>query len=282
MGMCQYLISDMSFSVFCEFDYFIRNSKFEINNSVINSDSIVLELCCDQNNNNSDSSELLSIMYQKLSDGYKIIFIDKNKRIVNEIQVNKDLTRFKTSVQNNQMLHPFEKSIGEVVFRTSILLHDGIVVHSAGIDCNGNGILFSAPSGTGKSTQANLWKQYRNANILNGDRAALRIINGRVYIFGTPWSGSSNENMDSRAPLKGIFFLQQAKENSLRLLTPSEALSYMLPRCFLPYGCEDLMDLALKNIEQILNKVPAYLFRCLPDYEAVEMVSNCLGVQDHT
>ena len=52
----------------------------------------------------------------------------------------------------------------------------------------GRGILFSAPSGTGKSTQANLWVQHQGAEVINGDRAALRQVGGRWQAFGLPYA----------------------------------------------------------------------------------------------
>ncbi|HHU05321.1 MAG TPA: hypothetical protein GXZ65_02410 [Clostridiales bacterium] len=279
MKVYEYLVSEIYFKVLSESDELAGESKFRLNSAPPNSGGVMLKLKCRGGGALPQGAELIAILHQNYGEGYRILFVDREQNIVHQIEASRDLKRFETSVPENQR-HAFENNIGEVAFRTAILSYGGVVVHSAGVDCEGSGILFCGPSGMGKSTQAGLWKQHKNARILNADRTALRVIDGSVYVFGTPWSGSSKENLNSKAALKGIFFLQQAKENSLSLLKPSEAVKFMLPRCFLPFGCEELMDLALDNIEQILGKVPSFLLRCLPDYEAVEMVSNCLGVQD--
>jgi len=277
MRTYEYLVSDIKFKVISELDNLAGESRFELKSAGAGSDGVVLELARGRAEA-AGGAETVAILHQSHGEGYRIVFVDRDQNIVSQIDVSRDLRRYRACMRKNQR-HVFENTIGEVVFRTSILANDGIVVHSAGIDCEGNGILFCGPSGMGKSTQANLWKEHKNAQILNADRAALRLIDGSVYVFGTPWSGSSRENMNSRAALRGIFFLQQAKENSISFLKPSEALNYMLPRCFLPFGSEELMDMALSNIERILEKVPSFLLRCLPNYEAVEMVSDCLGVK---
>ena len=80
-------------------------------------------------------------------------------------------------------------ALGEILFFYGVLFHQGIVIHAAAIECEGKGIVFSAPSGTGKSTQANLWKVHKKAKILNGDRPVIRVPEERSYVYGTPWSG---------------------------------------------------------------------------------------------
>jgi hypothetical protein len=166
--------------------------------------------------------------------------------------------------------------IGEILFRNRILFHQGIVIHAAAIEWEGKGILFSAPSGTGKTTQANLWKRYRGAKILNADRPAIRVLDKEPYIYGTPWNGSSTKYKNHSVPLSAIIMLVQAKENSIRKLDRKEAISIMMPRCFLPYYDEDIMNLAIDNLENIIAATPVYLLQCRPDKEAMEMVYQCV------
>jgi hypothetical protein len=161
--------------------------------------------------------------------------------------------------------------MGQFLFRNFILHHQGIAIHSSAIDLNGKGILFSAPSGTGKSTQANLWKIHKGAKILNGDRPVVRVLNNQPYVYGTPWSGSSLEFLNSNAPLSAIVMLEQSTKNSIYKLTNQEAVSKLMPRCFLPYHDSNLMSIAIKNLEKIINNTPIYLLKCRADKEAVEL-----------
>jgi len=173
---------------------------------------------------------------------------------------------------------PFDGCAGEVLFRTMILYHRGIVIHSAGIECDGSGIIFTAPSGTGKSTQAHLWRLHRNARVLNGDRTALRFDGNTVYIYGTPWSGSSPDVLNARAPLRAIVVVEPASENTLTQLTKREAAWRLIPRCYLPFGIPSLLNRAFDVLNGIINVVPVYLLKCKIGHETVDLVSNRINV----
>jgi hypothetical protein len=169
-----------------------------------------------------------------------------------------------------------EDSLFRVLFRFKVLFHQGIVLHSSAIKYHDQAILFTAPSGTGKTTMGHLWKQHKDAVILNGESPAIRMIGDHPVVFGTPWSGSKPEFVNDSAPLKAIVVLEQAPENKIRKLDAYEYLSRVLPRVYLPYFDESLMNRALKNFEMIVESVPVYLLQCRPDQEAVELVHQCL------
>jgi hypothetical protein len=184
-----------------------------------------------------------------------------------------DITYLKN---DSDIISSFIGPIGEILFRNRILFHQGIVIHAAAIEWEGKGILFSAPSGTGKTTQANLWRKYKKAEILNADRPAIRVLDNLPYIYGTPWNGSSPKCKNHYVPLSTIVMLEQAEKNSIRRLEGKEAISHMMPRCFLPYYDEDIMNLAIDNLEKIIAVTPVYLLQCRPDKEAMEMVYQCV------
>lgn len=162
--------------------------------------------------------------------------------------------------------------LGEILFLNRILFHNGIVIHGSAVEWQGKGIIFSAPSQIGKSTQARLWKKHMGARILNGDRPAVRMIKGIPLVYGTPWCGSSCESINSHAPLSAIVILEQATQNSIRCLSNIEAVSKLAPRAFLPYHSDNLMKLAIDNLEKIITSTPVYLLKCKPDIEAVDLV----------
>lgn len=152
----------------------------------------------------------------------------------------------------------------------------GVLVHSSSIIWNGEGVLFSAPSGEGKSTHTNMWRQKYGTEILDGDVTALRIIDEVPYAYGLPWCGTSGEFLNKRVPLRAIVFLQQAKENKIKKLNFQEAFIRLASRCFmLPYD-EQMTSLFLDIAQEIASKTDCYLLECLPNYEAVELVKKCL------
>ena len=158
----------------------------------------------------------------------------------------------------------------------TILPFGGLILHCSLIEWQGKGIMFSAPSQTGKSTQANLWEKYRGAHIINGDRGLMRAVDGEIYAFGSPWAGSSSLYLNERVPVRAVVMLRQAKENTIRRLDPSEALGLFVQQSSLPVWQPELFELGLATLEKIMQEVPMYELSCLPDEGAVECLEKCL------
>jgi|LSQX01.2.fsa_nt_gb hypothetical protein len=149
--------------------------------------------------------------------------------------------------------------LGET-FRFAVLKHKGIVLHASSISYNDQGIIFSAPSGTGKSTHTGLWKKYYNNEtiIINDDSPAIRFLNGKPYVFGTPWSGKTQINQNISVPLKAIVFLERSPENSIRELSATEAIWRIISETRKP-ALKSMMDLTLEMTDLLLKTVPVYL-----------------------
>lgn len=154
-------------------------------------------------------------------------------------------------------------------FEKTLLQFQGLMLHCALIEHEGRGIAFSAPSQTGKSTQAGLWEKHRDARILNGDRAILRNIDGVMYAFGSPYAGSSNVFIDVKVPLSAIVMLEQAKENTIRDIPQSEGLGLFIEQSSLPYWHTELMEMGMETLETLITTVPMAMLSCLPDEGAV-------------
>lgn len=157
-----------------------------------------------------------------------------------------------------------------LALETQIIDFDGIFMHASLIKVGGKGIVFSAPSGVGKSTQASLWQKYRGAEILNGDRAAIRFVNGKWTAYGSPWAGSSGIYHNSGAEIAAIVFLGQSKVNTVTKLSGAMAFNAMMKGGILPYWSKEKMLSACHILEKILSAVPAFEFACKPDLSAVE------------
>jgi hypothetical protein len=162
------------------------------------------------------------------------------------------------------------------VLLSAITLHNGLLIHSASIICNGKGIVFTAPSGTGKTTHTEMWCEKYNAKILDGDVTACRVIDGKPLVYGLPWCGSSGKFLNECVPLDAIVFLEQNEKNSITKLTVSEAVMRLYARCYLYVLDEKTADRVLETITSIVTGIDCYLLKCRPDYEAVELVKGCL------
>ena len=158
----------------------------------------------------------------------------------------------------------------------TLLGFDALILHASLIRWKGHGIIFSAPSGTGKSTQAELWEQFESADILNGDRAALRQKNGVWTAFGLPYAGTSGIYRNESAPLAAVVALRQAKENRIRHITGAEAFRYLYPETMIHRWDAAFEKHATELLLQIIGNVPVFLLECRPDQGAVSLLRDTL------
>ena len=187
---------------------------------------------------------------------------------------------------NNPNDHEIARSVRDGLFAAlrSVLISAlaqkrGLIIHSCTILWQGEGVMFSAPSGIGKSTHAHLWQQLYKTPILDGDATACRMVQGVPIVYGLPWCGTSGEFINQRVPLGAIVFLQQANENRIEKLDLSEATLRLTARCFLLPWTHELMNQFLDTVQEIAENVDCYLLNCRPDSDAVELVKTCLEMK---
>ena len=152
----------------------------------------------------------------------------------------------------------------------------GVVFHSACVCHDGSAILFTAPSGTGKSTQAELWRRLRGAEIMNGDRAVIRRMDGGVYACGLPFAGSSEFRENYALPLAAVVYLQQAPVTSIRRLRGFEAFSRIWEGCSINTWNPEDMARTSEIVMEAAGTVPVYCLPCTPDESAVIALEDML------
>lgn len=165
-----------------------------------------------------------------------------------------------------------------ISMETLLLQHRGLLLHASLIEYAGKAIAFTGPSGVGKSTQADLWKAHYAAQVINGDRAALRMGTDGWTAYGSPYAGSSGIYKNESAPLAAIILLEQAKENSLQPLTVAEAFRMIYPEVTMHRWDRIFVERAADLCLQLLQQVPVYRLACLPEESAVQLVKKGLGL----
>lgn len=153
-----------------------------------------------------------------------------------------------------------------------LLPQNALLLHCAFIRIHGKALLFSGASGVGKSTQADLWTNHASAEICNGDRAALRLQDGLWQAYGLPYAGSSRVFRNASAPCHAIVMLGQAKENSLRRLSPREAFTSLYPEVTLHHWEKVAVEKATALLTELISQIPIYRLDCLPDESAVQLL----------
>ena len=152
----------------------------------------------------------------------------------------------------------------------------GVVLHSSYVlTKQGEALLFSAPSGTGKSTQAELWRKFAGAKVINGDRALIKAQNG-VTANGIFFSGTSGICENVTAPIRAIVLLRQSFANELKKVSGKEAFMRLLPQCSYYPNEEENLKLVTGILAEIISAVPIYDFGCVPEKSAVTALNEVL------
>lgn len=146
-------------------------------------------------------------------------------------------------------------------FAKQLLNFHGFMLHSSAIMLHGKAYLFSAPSGTGKSTHTEKWIRLFGAEYLNDDKPALRLVDGVWMAFGTPWSGKHDLSKPTGVPLGGIAVLQRGEENTIRRMEPAEALPFIMNQTAYKLSAAQ-MDKLLLLLDDLLRRVPVWQLHC--------------------
>ena len=160
---------------------------------------------------------------------------------------------------------------------SALLYYNGLMLHASFIEHNGKAILFSADPGVGKSTQADLWKKYKNAEILNGDRAILRLTDSGWRVYGNPACGSSDICVNRDVSLGAIVFLKQSPVNHVNELPAFQKFMRLSSQISCGVRKTDDTTNLLKLTESLSKDVRIVELECTADVRAVDILSAEIG-----
>lgn len=182
-----------------------------------------------------------------------------------------DFSKVEIITSKDQRIPSNEAMIFKTLFLEHLLsVNNAFMLHSSYIVTSYGAILFTAPSGTGKSTQADLWTKHRGAFTVNGDCSVVRKTKEGVFAYGVPFSGSSNICHKRSSPVAAIVFLGQAKENHIERLRGGMAFNAVLEGVKIDTRDAREVDLAAKVIMDTISQVPVFKLDCVPNESAVE------------
>lgn len=167
----------------------------------------------------------------------------------------------------------------EMLFLERYLLREkALVLHSSFIEWEGQGTVFTAPSGIGKSTQAELWRKYENASVINGDRSIVLWNHERQAfdVCGLPFCGSSGINIRRQLPLRAIVFLTQSKENQIEEFPTYQAASKLFGEMSVNQWNRQAVSESMTLIETLANSVMMVHLACNMELEAVTILKEFL------
>ena len=150
--------------------------------------------------------------------------------------------------------------------------YDTFVMHGSVVATAEQGYLFTAPSGTGKTTRTKLWlDNIPDSMVINGDKPLIKVADDAVYVYGTPWCGKEGWNTNTSVPLQAIFLLERSDNgNTLEEVSFAEAFPFLLRQTYRPDDPEAKRK-TLQLLQKMAGKVRIYRFRSEPTAEAVRM-----------
>ena len=162
-----------------------------------------------------------------------------------------------------------------------LLEFDTLLFHGSAISVDGEAYLFTAASGTGKSTHTALWRQVfgDRAVMVNDDKPLLRMVDGKVQVCGTPWNGKHGLGTKTVVPLKGLCILERAAENSIHPVTLSEVLPMLMQQSFRPRNPASV-HLVLNLLSKLSVSTGLYRLGCNMDPEAAVVAYEGMNRKD--
>ena len=156
-----------------------------------------------------------------------------------------------------------------------MLDYDTFLFHGSVVSVDGEAYLFTAKSGTGKSTHTRLWRELLEdkAVMVNDDKPLIKVTNDSVTVFGTPYNGKHRLGNNISVPLKAICILERAKENTIHSVTGKEAYPMLLQQVYRPNDSEKLLK-TLSLIDLMTKNIKLYKLGCNMDISAAEVAYN--------
>ena len=174
---------------------------------------------------------------------------------------------------------PFlERSSIQRSFAEHLFDRDTLLFHGSAIAVDGQGYLFTAKSGTGKSTHTRLWREVFGARavMVNDDKPFLRIGKEGITLHGSPWSGKHGLDANIAVPLYGICVLERGTENRIRPFSPEEARPRLLHESYLPLDPQKKPRFQ-ELVDSLSRAVPLWKMQCSKDPQAARTAYGAMS-----
>lgn len=150
--------------------------------------------------------------------------------------------------------------------------YNGFFFHSSSLAIDGEGYLFTAASGTGKSTHTGNWRKLfgDRVTMINDDKPLIRKIDGKYYVCGTPWMGKSNIGCNMSVPVKAVYVLRRGEENRAEKTSPGTVFNHLLEATLIPKTRENMTKL-LEMFNELFSQADLFLLSCNKDVDSARV-----------
>ena len=173
---------------------------------------------------------------------------------------------------------PFlERAAIQRAFAEFLFDHNTLLFHGSAVAVDAEGYLFTAHSGTGKSTHTRYWMQTfgGRAMMVNDDKPFLQLEEGKVWLYGSPWSGKHGLDSNVRVPLKGICILERGTENNIQAICGEDALPMLRKQAYMPLDNGKLPHF-LELTQMLSEAIPLWKMACTKNPEAARIAYDTM------
>ena len=177
---------------------------------------------------------------------------------------------------------PFlERAAIQRAFAEHLLSCGTLMLHGSAIAVDGTGYLFTAKSGTGKSTHTRLWREVfgDRAVMINDDKPFVQIGESSVLICGAPWSGKHGLDANVTVPLKGVCILSRGPENKIRHIGPGDVMAMLLHQSYAPSDSRKTAQYQAL-VALLANRVPLWHMECTRDPQAARTAFGAMSGEE--
>lgn len=155
--------------------------------------------------------------------------------------------------------------------------YDTILFHGSVIAIDGIGYLFTAKSGTGKSTHTRLWRDLfgERAIMVNDDKPLIKVSESGIIVYGTPWDGKHRLSTNISVPLKSVCVLERSEENRIEKVTADSVYNMLVQQVYRPQNPQKLLK-TLQLIDILSENAGLYRLGCNMDISAAELAYNVM------
>lgn len=225
-----------------------------------------------------DTGNGITIVDRLKDGGYQYIIKDINGSDCCLLITDKDFRNCRCALNGDFMMRSFGLNNAiMLIYAFAAAYRKTVLMHASVVRQHGWGYAFIAKSGTGKSTQVSNWLRFLpGCDLMNDDNPVVRIVNGRSFIYGSPWSGKTPCYRNMKAPLGAITRIDRAQVNSVEKVNTLEAFASLLPSVSSMKWDESLYEEICNNISKIIETTPIYTLHCLPDRESAEVCNKTI------
>lgn len=220
-----------------------------------------------------DRNDMGHTRLYRTSEGYRIELRYADDARPHIVETDKDFAHARALIRwDDRYVATALTSMLRIVFAQAILPYNAVSVHASTVLNDGKAFLFMGKSGTGKSTHSTLWLRHiEGAELLNDDNPIVRIVDGKAYVYGSPWSGKTPCYRNVSAPVAAMVRLKQGPRNRFEPKEDIEAFGAVLPGCSVLRQDRRLHDALCMTLAALIDSICVGELECLPQKEAAEV-----------